>query len=521
MKQLKTGVVLACAGILSACGGGGDDQAAGPPLQPPPAQTPARGSLLAEPTTRLALSAQALQTQLASTSDGQALLSIAGTPKCGVRIHHFEYSTEGGAKESTNATGAIMAPDGTAPECSGARPVLLYAHGTTTDRNYNIADIAGNNSGAGEGRLIASMFAAQGFVVVAPNYAGYDQSKLGYHPYLHGQQQAGDMQDALSAARKAFTPLQINDSGKLLLSGYSQGGYVAMATHRALQAAGVKVTAAAPMSGPYALAAFGDAMFGGNVNLGATIFVPMMMTAYQKAYGNLYSTPADIYEAKYATGIESLLPSTVPTSTLYSQGKLPATQLFSSTAPAPGLESITPPTTPAAMAPLFALGFGNDHLIKNSVRLSYLQDAQLRPDGAVPSVTNGLPASAPSHPVRQALKANDLRNWTPQSPVLLCGGNGDPTVFYSINTTLMGTLWSAPSAMAPATGMVSVLDVDSSSSGAADPYAVVKAGFAQAKTAKAAAGVSAVTQAYHGELVPPFCSVAARGFFQQVLAQGG
>ena len=27
------------------------------------------------------------------------------------------------------------------------------------------------------------MFAAQGYIVVAPNYAGYDISTLGYHPY--------------------------------------------------------------------------------------------------------------------------------------------------------------------------------------------------------------------------------------------------------------------------------------------------------------------------------------------------
>ena len=521
MKQLTWGLALAGASALVACGGGGSSDDL-PPLQPPPPVVPERGSLLSQPpVSTLALSAASLQAQLQANAQGQALLRVAGTPRCGVRVYQFEYTTEGSANESTNATGAIMAPDSTTPECSGPRPVLLYAHGTTTDRNYNLADLTGSNSAAAEGQLVMGMFAAQGFVVVAPNYAGYHQSKLSYHPYLHAQQQAGDMQDALSAARKAFPALQINDAGKLLLSGYSQGGYVAMATHRALQAQGVEVTASAPMSGPYALSAFGDALFGGNVNLGATIFVPMMMTAYQKAYGNLYSAPSDIYEAKYAAGIEGLLPATVPTSTLYSQGKLPPTQLFSSTAPAPGLESITPPTTPAAQAPLFALGFGADPLLKNSVRLSYLQDAQMQPDGAVPSLVTGLPPANPNHPIRQALKANDLRNWTPRSPVLLCGGNGDPTVFYSLNTPVMAALWSAPSAMAATAGRVTVLDVDSAAASAADPFAAVKAGFAQAKAAKAAEGTSALTQAYHGELVPPFCSVAARSFFQQVLAQGG
>ena len=182
----------------------------------------------------------------------------------------------------------------------------------------------------------------------------------------------------------------------------------------------------------------------------------------------------------------------------------------------------TPPTTPPELAPLFALGFGANNLIKNSARLEYLQDAMANPDGAVPTLTTGGQAAAPQHAMRKAFKANDLRNWAPQRPVLLCGGNADPTVFFSVNTTLMQGLWSAPSPLALPAGLLTVLDVDSAPTGAADPFAAAKAGFAQAKANTAAqGGASAVVQAYHGGLVPPFCTAAARGFFQQVLAAGG
>jgi hypothetical protein len=44
-----------------------------------------------------------------------------------------------------------------------------------------------------------------------------------------------------------------------------------MATHRALEALGQTVTASAPMSGPYALTAFGDAVFLGQVNGSGTL----------------------------------------------------------------------------------------------------------------------------------------------------------------------------------------------------------------------------------------------------------
>jgi hypothetical protein len=193
------------------------------------------------------------------------------------------------------------------------------------------------------------------------------------------------------------------------------------------------------------------------------------------------------------------------------------------------LNAITPPTTPAAQAPLFALGFGSSPLVTNTARLNYLLDAIANPDGAVPSVTTVVAAASPAHPMRQAFKKNDLRNWTPTRPVLLCGGNGDPTVFYSVNTQVMQGFWTAPSPAAMGAGLLSVLDVDSAPSGASDPYAAAKVGFATAKSQTATAavaagatdgGVSAVTQAYHGTLVPPFCNAAARGFFQQVLAAG-
>src|SRR5574337_801139 len=422
----------------------------------------------------------------------------------------------------SNASGALMVPAGDAAGCGGPRPVVLYAHGTATERGYNIADITEpTRPGASEGTLLAAMYAAQGFIVVAPNYAGYDVSRLGYHPFLNADQQSKEMIDALSAARKALPRISGQDGGQLLVAGYSQGGHVAMATHRALQAANQPVTASAPMSGPYALGAFVDAVYYGNVNLASTVFTPLLATSYQKAYGNIYAQPSDMFEAAYASGIETLLPSTTPIDALFAQGKLPQTALFSSTPPAPAFASITPPTQPPELAPLFALGFGANNLIRNSARLAYLQDAIANPDGAVPSVTTGAQAVAPQHPLRQAFKANDLRNWAPRRPVLLCGGNADPTVFYGVNTTLMQGLWSAPSPLALPPGLLTVLDVDSAGGGAADPFAAVKAGFAQAKAGVAAqGGANAVAQAYHGSLVPPFCNVAARAFFQQVLASG-
>jgi len=198
-----------------------------------------------------------------------------------------------------------------------------------------------------------------------------------------------------------------------------------MATHKALQAAGVAVTASAPMSGPYALEAFGDAIFYGSVDIGSTVFGAMVTTSYQHSYNNLYTTPTQVFEAQYANTIEGLLPSATPVNTLFATGKLPQTALFNSTTPVTGNSALdTQLAVPAN--PVFALGFGSPNLITNDYRLSYVLDAVANPDGAVPTPQAGVPlAAAPGNTLRQDLKTNDLRNWVPQRPMLLCGGDQD------------------------------------------------------------------------------------------------
>lgn len=547
MRQFKIlGTALASALLVAACGGGGDSV-----LLTGVAPLPAKGTLAANsPVPILAFTAAGFSARLDSSASGQGLKLIAGTPKCGVDVRYIQYGTVGGKGEATDASGALMLPTGTDPACTGPRPIVLYAHGTNISKSYNLADVANpNNPAAGESGLLMAMYAAQGFIVVAPNYAGYDTSRLGYHPYVNATQQAADMIDALTAAKSGL-PAGITASTKLFVTGYSQGGFVAMATQRALQLAGTPVTASAPMSGPYALAAYLDAIFYGNVALGSTAFAPLATSSFQNAYGNIYTTPADIYETAFATGIDSLVPGSYDFTTVYSSGKLPQTALFSSTIPtAPTgspsivqltLNATTPPTGTGATDALFALGFGTSNLIKNSARLDYLMDAMANPDGAIPTPSTArLPAATPVNKIRFAAKENDLRSgWIPSTPTLMCGGNADPTVFFKVNTLVMAGMPTWAPYVSPTdapTSLITVLDVDPipvssggpgpGTPGAANPFYAAKAGFAQQKAAVAAAAgenaATAVTFAYHGTLVPPFCNAAARGFFSQFLAAPG
>jgi hypothetical protein len=522
------------AALLAACGGSSSGTST-------PAASTAAGTLSENPPFRIAsLNAAALQSNLAATSTGAQLLEVTGNPACGVDFYYLEFWTKGGAGETTESSGALMVPTGAAPACSGPRPIVLYSHGTQTDKAFNIADIT--NPSNTEGAVIAAMFAAQGYIVVAPNYAGYDISTLGYHPFLDAAQQSGEMMNILSAARTALPKTMTSttsDNGQLFITGYSEGGHVAMATQRAIESSGGTVTAAAPMSGPYALEAFGDAIFFGAVDLDSVVFAPLLTTSYQHAYGNIYTATSDVYSSTYATNIDTLLPSDTPIDTIIANGLLPQTALFDISTPVvtvPGNPTLSgeltealsvPPNAfnpPGPNTPLFQAGFGSPYLILNTFRESYALDAAADPDGAVPIPAAGdkLAAAAPTQTFRLALYKNDMRNggWAPHEPTLLCGGDQDPTVFFPVNTQVMQAFWST---VLPA-GVLTVLDVNATPAG---PFAAVQEGFqeSQAQTLAfyqtAAGGGMTLAEAeqtiaenYHVSVFP-FCALAARSFFSQ------
>lgn len=456
---------------------------------------PQRGALIAGPTlVPIDLPGHAIDSldppllrSLLKRRDG--LLAATGEPRCTIAIHSMRYQTTGGRGEPTDASAVIMLPSGPDPACRGPRPVLLYAHGTVLDKNFSMARLSG------EARLVAAMFTAQGYIVVAPDYAGYGASTLGYHPYLNAEQQAADMVDALRAARVAYGVLGVQPSSQLFLTGYSQGGFVALATQRAIQqlhAAEFTVSAVAGLSGPYALAQIADGIFAGQPNSGVTAYLPLLTTSGQRAGAALYASPGELYEARYAAGIETLLPAKLRLADLVSKGKLPKGALFA----APALGS-----GPAA----------ERHLVRSSYRDAYLQDMAAHPcerDAADPL------ACQPQHGLRKWMLRNDLRNYRPESPLLLCGGQRDPVVPFA-NAGAAYRYFTARGA-APV-----LLDLEAALPD--DPWLLLKQGFAQARQALQADAkrkgddpAKAVLERYHSRLAAQYCLMAARDFFQAV-----
>jgi hypothetical protein len=102
----------------------------------------------------------------------------------------------------------------------------------------------------------------------------------------------------------------------------------------------------------------------------------------------------------------------------------------------------------------------------------------------------------------------------------LCGGDQDPTVFFSVNTGTMAAFWNAE----VSAGLITILDVNAAPT-LNDPFAQIQGGFIASQAAlfafyqtaaggglSAAAAAQQLVQGYHGA-VAPFCAVAARAFF--------
>lgn len=138
------------------------------------------------------------------------------------------------------ATGLIAVPDivGT------SFPMVSYQHGTV----YEKTQVPSFPNQSPETQLMLAQFAGQGYIVIGADYFGMGSSKEpeGYMVKASHQQASYDM---LLASRAVLADLKLSSS-KLFVSGWSQGGFVAMAFLEKLESVGEKVDAAATASAP-------------------------------------------------------------------------------------------------------------------------------------------------------------------------------------------------------------------------------------------------------------------------------
>lgn len=170
------------AALLAACGGAAQRGAIRPPepalvIDAKPAVV--RGDLIGAPIKVSAWDSVAFKVHLGTAGAyGAQLGSLTGSLLCGLDIHYFKYATVGGANEPTTATAALMVPTGTIARCTGERPLVMYGHGSTLGRRADMSNISRDSDMGDEALMAATLYAARGYIVVAPNYAGHIESLL-------------------------------------------------------------------------------------------------------------------------------------------------------------------------------------------------------------------------------------------------------------------------------------------------------------------------------------------------------
>jgi pimeloyl-ACP methyl ester carboxylesterase len=231
-----------------------------------------------------------------NTTPVVTLASVANLPlEYDVETYKVVYNTVDGLGEPTIASGAFCIP--ISEDCSNF-PMAVYEHGTSLRK----VDVPSNDV---QETYIGKIFAAGGFNVVLPDYIGMGDSP-GLHPYCHGATEATATIDMIRAVREAeslgMIPGMTTDNGELFLTGYSQGGHAAMATHKYIEENDMltefNVLASAPCSGPYEITgAMADTILAASYSKPG--YIVYMLAGYQSIYGNLYNDYSDILRSPY------------------------------------------------------------------------------------------------------------------------------------------------------------------------------------------------------------------------------
>jgi hypothetical protein len=270
----------------------------------------ARGTIVATGTTST-ISTATIDAFAADQTNGPS--KPGETATCAVTLRRLDYATIDPTGAAVAASAGLLVPTGTG--CTGARPLLSAQHGTATLATFDGADPT-----APLPLMAARYFASHGYIVVIPDYLGYgaSQADMTYHPYVAAEANASTVIDGVRAARQWFATAEgvasgVTLDGELFLFGTSEGGYVTLATERAMQrdfAAEFPLTTVVPTSGSYDLPTevmddlqFADAA--GDSESGSAAF---LITSYQQLFGDIYAAPADVFQSPWADTVTGLFP---------------------------------------------------------------------------------------------------------------------------------------------------------------------------------------------------------------------
>ena len=214
-----------------------------------------------------------------------------------IDIYKVRYNTVSYDSSAVFASGFLAFPSHV--DCQF--PLVSFGHGTTTSREGVPSRVQGGEA------MIGIILASLGYVSTLPDYIGLGDCPPDLrHPYQDAATEASATIDLLRATREAASILHFRMNNQLFLSGYSQGGQTAMATHRRIRESlsnEFTVTASCPMSGAYDMSGvMVDLMLSDSVYQ-TPCYLPYIVFGYNQKY-HFYTDPSEYMVAPY----DSLLP---------------------------------------------------------------------------------------------------------------------------------------------------------------------------------------------------------------------
>jgi predicted esterase len=279
-----------------------------------------------------------------------------------VEAYKVVYRTKDWKGNIVTASGAIYIPKG-----KDVFSLISLQHGTQTKRD-NVASI--NPLIAVDGLIAASL----GYFALVPDYLGLGESNS-IHPYHHQKSSAECVIDFIRAGRSFARTKNLKLNGQVFLAGYSEGGYVTLATLKEIEQSyrgEFSIAATAPMAGAYDLI-----LTARSIIQKPTYNQPSYLAFFFAAYDNIYGWNRlnQIFNSPYAERIPALFDGTKTTTEINAQLNISLSQLFKTN---------------------FINGFLNG---SESVVLS-------------------------------AFESNSLLNWTPSTPIRFYHGDSDEFVPY-------------------------------------------------------------------------------------------
>ncbi|GAB3808988.1 alpha/beta fold hydrolase [Spirosoma humi] len=144
----------------------------------------------------------------------------------GIKAYRLEYTTTNTDGKSIKASGALIIPSVSTP-----LPLISMQHGTITSEN----DAPSNFGSSSEAYSFGSVFASQGYIIAAPDYIGYGASKALPHTYEQRNGLATASLDMIRATRDFLSDQRINWDKRLMIAGYSEGGYATMSLQKKIE----------------------------------------------------------------------------------------------------------------------------------------------------------------------------------------------------------------------------------------------------------------------------------------------